>query len=162
MATLPRFRVHRIEEDPLRLVGEVSATEYQSETWIHAGWLGDLRVGNHFIAGRWSEAGTSWAFAPEDPHARDKIGEARDFEVFEGYWGERASLVLDESLDWHGSSWSDPIDHDHCRICWATINSQENAQHFAASENLRVCPRCHSSYVQRRSIDFTALGGPAA
>ena len=162
MPGLPRFRVRRIEHDPLRLVGELSSTVYESQTWIQAGWLGDLRVGSRFVTGRWSEAGPSWVFSPADPNALEIIAAVREFEVFEGYWGERAELVLDASLDWRESTWSDPNDHDHCRICWAAINSGENTRHFAASAHLRVCLTCHSSYVQPRSIDFSELGGPAA
>ena len=162
MPTLPRFRVHRVEEDPLRLVGDLSTTEYGPRTWVQSDSLGNLRVGSCFVTGRWSEAGTSWAFAPEDPNALETIGDARDFEVFDGYWGERVALVLDESLGWNASSWTDDEAHDHCRICWSTINSEENADHLAASESLCICSGCHSSYVRPRSIDFTELGGPAA
>jgi len=162
MPELPRFRVRKIEHNPLRLIGELSSTQYESQTWVQARWIGDLRVGNRFVTGRWSEAGSSWAFAPEDPSALDTIGNVRDFEVFEGYWGERAELVLNETLSWRESTWTDPNDHDHCRICWATINSEENACHFAASPALRVCSACHSSYVQPCNIDFSELGGPAA
>lgn len=162
MSELPHFRVRRIEQDPLRLIGDLSSTRYGSQTWIQSGWLGDLRIGSRFLTGRWSEAGASWAFSPNDQTALESIAEVRDFEVFDGYWGERAELVLDESLDWREAIWSAPDDHDHCRICWSTINASENASHFAASAQLRICAACHSSHVQPRNIDFSQLGGPAA
>lgn len=162
MPELPRFRVRKIEQQPVRLIGELSSTHYGSETWVQAGWIGDLRVGNRFVTGRWSEAESEWAFSPENASALETIGAAREFPVFEGYWGERAEVVLDESLNWSESTWSDPTDHDHCRVCWATISSEGNTLHFAASPTLRVCPACYSSFVRPRSIDFSALGGPAA
>jgi hypothetical protein len=167
MSGFPRFRVHKIERAPLRLIGELSSTQYESETWVQAGWLGDLRVGNRFVRGRWAEAGSSWAFSPENTSALQTIGSVRDFEVFSGYWGERAGLVLDQTLGWREPVWTDPNDHDHCRICWATISSNENTRHFAASPALRACSACYSSYVQPRKIEFSGMGfsgmgGPAA
>ena len=162
MPELPRFRVRKIERDPVRLIGELSSTRYGSESWVEAGWLGDLRVGNRFVTGRWSQTEAEWVFSPERASALDTIGAAREFPVFEGYWGERAELVLDESLAWSSAKWGETADHDHCRICWASINSEENTVHYAASPNLRVCAACYSSYVQPRSVDFRELGGPAA
>jgi hypothetical protein len=162
MSELPHFRVLKVEQDPLRLIGDLSSTRYGSQIWIQSGWLGDLRIGSRFLTGRWSEAGACWAFSPDDQNALESIAEVRDFEVFDGYWGERAELVLDESLNWREAIWSVPDEHDHCRICWGTIDSAENTSHFAASAQLRVCPACHSSYVQPRNIDFSQLGGPVA
>jgi len=162
MAELPRFHVHKVESEPLRLVGRLSSTEYGSEKWVRPGWLGDLRVGNRFVTGRWAEANPLWTFSPKDANALQTIGELREFEVFEGYWAERAELVLDESLNWADTAWTDSSDHDHCRICWATISSKENTRHFAASPSSRVCLSCYSLYVKPRSIDFSQLHGPAA
>jgi hypothetical protein len=153
--------VREVEHDPLRLIGDVSNTRYGSQTWIQSGWLGDLRVGSRFVAGRWSEADGRWIFAPNDQNALQIIAQAREFDVFDGYWGERAELVLDESLDWREASWSDPDDHDHCQICWGTIDS-EDARHFKVFAAVRVCPVCYSTYVKPRNIDFSKIGGPAA
>jgi hypothetical protein len=86
----------------------------------------------------------------------------RDFEVFDAYWGERAALILDDSLQWRASAWADQNDHDHCSICWARIDSAEKTSHFAAAATLRICSGCYSSYVRPRSVDFRELGGPAA
>ena len=97
MPELPRFQVRRIEDDPVRLIGTLSATRYGSQTWVQSGWHGDLRVGNRLVTGRWSQADSEWAFTPESPSALETIGAAREFPVFEGYWGERAELVLDQS-----------------------------------------------------------------
>lgn len=167
MSGLPRFHVREIEHVPLRLVGDLSSTRYESETWVQAGWLGYLRVGNQLIRGRWAEAGSRWAFSPENASALTSVGSLREFDVFDGYWGERASLVLDQTLSWREAVWTDPNDHDHCRICWATIAAHENARHFAASPALRVCAACHVSHVQPHEIGFSGMGlsaqrGPAA
>jgi hypothetical protein len=162
MPGLPRFRVREIDHDPFRLIGDLTSTHYEARAWVQAGWLGDLRVGSRFVTGRWSEVGSSWAFTPDDPSAPETIADEREFDVFDGYWGERAALVLDEALIWRESAWADLDDHDHCQICSSTIDSRENARHFAASSTLRVCSGCHSAYVEPRSIDFSREGGPAA
>jgi hypothetical protein len=87
---------------------------------------------------------------------RGQLSQARD-----------AGLLLDQTLSWRESIWTSPNDHDHCRICWATIAANENTRHFAASPTLRVCAVCFASYVQPRKIDFSGMGssgkgGPAA
>ena len=142
--------------------GPMIPGQVRSETWIQSGWLGYLRVGSRFVIGRWGEADGSWVFAPKDQNALEVIAEVREFEVFDGYWGDRAELVLDESLNWRKATWSDPDDHDHCQICWGTINLKENACHFAVFTAVRVCPDCYSTYVTPRNIDFWKLGGHAA
>jgi hypothetical protein len=162
MSALPHFQVREIENHPLRLIGELSNTRYGSQTWIRSGWLGDLRVGSRFVRGRWSEADGRWVFAPNDQNALETIAELREFDVFDGYWGERAELVLDESLTWRETDWSDPEDHDHCQICWDTINLNENARHFKVFAAVRICPACYSNYVEPRNVDFSKIGGPAA
>lgn len=86
MSGLPRFRAEDRARS-IRLIGELSTTQYESETWIKAGWLGDLRVGDHFVSGRLADAGSNRVFTPEDSNALETIGDVRNFEVFDGYWG---------------------------------------------------------------------------
>lgn len=162
MPMFPLFRVRQIQGDPPRLVGTLSDTRYGSEIWVQDGGMGDLRVGDRFVTGRWSRAGAEWAFSPESKGALELIGTAREFRVFDGYWGERAQLVLDGSLRWSKTIWAKSTDHDHCRLCWADINSEVNTSHYEADPQLRVCPACYDFYIAQRSIDFSGLGGPAA
>lgn len=79
-------------------------------------------------------------------------------EVLDGYWGDRADLVLDTSLIWNRHQWTDAADHDHCAICWATISTQEKSEHFAArypeGRRDRVCAPCYHNYVSKRALGF--------
>jgi len=162
---LPRFVIRGIQKAPLRFVGDLSTTRYGSETWIQNGWNGDLLVAGRLIGGRWSEGKGYWVFSPDDPTAAEALAEGREYRVLDGYWAERAELVLKESLNWRESMWSGPTRHEHCGICWATIGLNENARHFAAAADgrvYRVCANCYTLNVQTRSLDFSHLGGPAA
>ena len=66
MAEIPQFRTRKVERNPARLIGDLSDTHYGSEVWVKPGWLGDLRVRNRFVVGRWSKVGSQWAFTPKD------------------------------------------------------------------------------------------------
>jgi hypothetical protein len=162
MAEIPWFQIRKVERTSARLIGSLSSTRYGSTVWVKPGWLGDLRVGNRFVSGRWSKAGFRWAFSLEDAAELELIGPAKRLQAFDGYWAERAEIVLNESLSWACATWQDPTDHDHCCICWAPITTQENAVHYMANRNSRVCSACYSSYVQPHNIDFSELGGRAA
>jgi len=76
-----------------------------------------------------------------------------EFDVLDGYWGDRAALVLDSCLAWVPDEWTQADDHDHCAICWAHIYVTENRDHFASSTGKRVCAACYD-YVRSRSLDF--------
>lgn len=162
MAEIPQFRTRKVERNPARLIGDLSDTHYGSEVWVKQGWLGDLRVRNRFVVGRWSKVGSQWAFTPKDAAELESLASVQQFQVFDCYWGERAEIALDESLDWDRTTWDAPSDHDHCCFCWATISVYENTDHYMVHANLRACSACYLSYVQLRSIDFRALAGPAA
>ncbi len=160
MAVVPKFKVSEVLSDPFRLLGTLTSTEHGSETWVKAGWLGDLRHEALVLSGRWSQHGNEWAFMPTAEDAEQLVAEKREFQAFDGYWGERVWLTLDPTLTWQKAEASEIPDHDHCRICWATISASENVSHYAA-ESLVVCCSCYDAHVRSRSLDFTALGGPA-
>ena len=162
MAEIPWFHIRKVEREQARLIGSLSSTRYGREVWIKPGWLGDLRVGNRFVSGRWSKAGFRWAFSLEDAAELEQIGSVNRLQAFDGYWAERAAIVLNESLSWAYTTWQDAADHDHCCICWATISTHENVGHYMANRNSRVCSACYASYVQPHNIDFRELNGPAA
>lgn len=160
MAVVPEFSVSEILSDPFRLLGTLSSTQYGADTWVKAGWLGDLRSETLVLSGRWSHHGDEWVFTPTAEDAEQLVAETRKFQVFDGYWGERVWLTLDPTLSWHHSEAGATPDHDHCRICWATISPSQNQSHYAA-DSLVICLSCYESYVRHRSLDFTSLGGPA-
>ncbi len=160
VAVVPKFGVSEVVLDPFRLLGTLSSTEYGPDTWVKPGWLGDLRHEALVLSGRWSRTGDAWVFTPTAEDAEHLVGETREFQVLDGYWGERVWLTLDPSLSWRESIASDIPDHEHCRICWATISASENTHHYAA-DGLVICPKCYAAHIRNRSLDFTSLGGPA-
>ena len=161
MAVVPTFRVSKTLTEPIRLLSTLSSTKYGADRWVEDGWVTALRAGNLILSGWWSRSEDDWVFHPTAEDAARLLGDHRDFQVFDGYWGERISIVLDESLSWHQAEAGDVLDHDHCRICWAAISSGENRIHYAAESNV-ICVPCHDAHIRGRSLDFTRLGGPAA
>jgi hypothetical protein len=160
MAAVPIFRVSETLREPFRLLGTLSTTKFRADTWVKDDWVTDLRVGNIVLSGFWRRSTSDWIFTPTAEDAARRLGDHRDFQVFDGYWGERVSIVLDESLSWQRAEIADVSDHSHCGICWATISSDENSSHYAA-EGRVLCESCHDAHIRRRSLDFTSLGGPA-
>jgi hypothetical protein len=162
MAEIPWFQVRTVEASPARLIGSLSSTRYGKDIWVKAGWLGNLRVGDRFVSGRWSKAGLRWVFSLSDATELELVGQSRWLQAYDGYWAERAELVLNKALVWALANWQEPPEHDHCAICWATICVQENAVHYMAKPNYRVCSACYAAYVQPHNINFRELNGPAA
>jgi hypothetical protein len=154
MKPFPKFSVQRVEHSPPALVGQLSSTAFESETWVRDGAIGVLRSGATFISGRWQSTEAAWLFAPDNATALHGLRPPCEFDVFDGYWGERAELVLDQTLIWQAAIWLDAADHDHCRVCWNSISATENSAHFVAAAHLRVCAECHAAYVRGRSLSF--------
>jgi hypothetical protein len=128
--------------------------------WIGERFIAYLEAGpgiwieGHFrdIEGRGRRA--TLVLPDRDPAGELAVGRA--YPYLDGYWGERAVLVLDESRIWREVEFAPrrPWDHDHCRVCWAVISDRENTLHRACASGEAVCPRCHDRYVVRRSLDF--------
>ena len=137
-----------------RLVGAVSSTRCGRETWIGDGYLGYLKYESLLVPGRWHLRGEHWEFVPGRPEHLTPLRQVAEFEVLDGYWGERAELVLDHALAWAHDEWSIEEDHDHCSICWAAISMATNRDHFVSGSRKRVCKPCHREYVITRSLGF--------
>jgi hypothetical protein len=155
-STFPVFRVGRVvsAESRARLSGAVTATRRGSETWIGDKHWGYLKRGDLLVRGRWHAASDHWEFVLEQGADINLLEGATEVEVLNGYWGERAQLVLATSLSWQSDVWLDEADHDHCAICWATINVFTHREHFRASSGERICACCYGDYVKRRSLAF--------
>jgi hypothetical protein len=153
---LPRFHVQEIARQGASVIlrGTVSSTGVGQETWIGDRYLGYLKRGDFLAPGRWHAAPGGWDFTLEREEDLGEINGARDMEVLDGYWGERAELVLDTGIVWKADRWTTPGDHDHCAICWATIADRDNADHFVATTGARVCCACHRDHVGRRGLGF--------
>ena len=154
--TFPIFRVARVDTEAgaPHLIGSLTATNFGRETWVDDEYIGYLRRGATCIRGRWRKLTDLWEFTLADPHTIPPFHAEEEVEVFDGYWGERAQLVLSESTSWSPATWRQSEDHDHCAICWATISAHENRSHVESSDGVRVCPACYRNYVQVRSLAF--------
>jgi hypothetical protein len=82
------------------VVGIVTRTTHGREDWVGDGWIGFLKAGPRLIAGRWHRRGDLWEFAPEDADDLNLISAQPKWEVLDGYWGERAGIVLDQTRRW--------------------------------------------------------------
>ena len=154
MISFPTFNVieHRTDE----LVGSVSSTKLGSETWVADQYLGFLKHGDSLFPGRWHYAGENWKFALDKSQANEALPASDEFQILDGYWGERVELVLNRRIIWRADYWTVQDDHDHCVICWATIAVAENQNHFVATTGERVCRSCYEAYVSARALNFIA------
>ena len=155
MFLLPTFKV--IERHSDEIVGSVSSTQLGDETWVADRYLGYLKQGDSLFFGRWHAAGQDWKFTLDKSETNEDLPASDEFQILDGYWGERAELVLNTNLDWQPDRWEIQNDHDHCAICWATISTIENQTHFCASTGQCVCNACYDSYVRTRALTFISV-----
>ncbi len=150
---LPGFDVsHRGKREGL-LVGRVSAQTVGEETWVGDRHLGYLLDGEALTPGRWQRVGGDWGFMPAAGHADSSRPDVAKYSVLDSYWGQLAGIVLDRTDRWTPATWSDPVDHDHCALCWTTIDAG-NPQHWRNAAGRVVCPGCHERYVEAGSLDL--------
>ncbi len=157
LTSLPTIRITDIVRDQPRVsvIGVLSSTKMGREVWVAERYLGFLKLDDLLVAGRWHEHGDRWEFVLEDGEQVDEFAGVTELEVMGGYWGGLAELVFDTRLEWREDRWSDPDDHDHCWICWATIATTENREHFVATPTSeRVCKPCYQAFVSKRSLGF--------
>jgi hypothetical protein len=152
--------------------GTVTKTTHGRENWVGDGWIGFLKHETKLISGRWQRHADQWIFEPDNPGSVTVILASTQWEILDGYWGERAAVVLDETRQWHkkpftptnavryktstdGERSTEIIkngwDHEHCGICWETIGPRD--QGYLSGETW-ICERCYSDFVQRRSLEF--------
>ena len=179
---LPQFQVRESgTTEPGAVVGSVTAMGYGRETWVGAGWIGYLKSeDDHLIRGRWRQRGELWAFEPDEERDVQAIRAQQHWVILDGYWGERAELVLDRNRQWRKVRFepTDAIklegrttqgtqpelsdreivesgwDHEHCAICWETIGTGEHATGYLSPPETWVCHTCYGEFVERRSLGF--------
>ena len=93
-------RYHIIRADANEVFGSVTATTHGSETWVGDERLGYLMGESKFIFGRWHKRGDSWGFVPHDTSVIEMLRPDTEWGILDGYWGERAELVLDANCKW--------------------------------------------------------------
>jgi hypothetical protein len=169
---LPKFIVETVnyESDKIILAGKVDRWE-----WIGEGYFTDIFLDEHnIIEGEFLEVNKESLSAKiiiKSIIERGKIQTKKSYPYFDGYWGERAQLVFNSSLEWAKTNFkpSDAIrhyndgrvetikdgwDHEHCNICWATIDFTENTVYMKSNQGDEVCQECFDNYIKRKSIDF--------
>ena len=167
---LPVFVVTSIQPDSPQLMGEVSKWDWVGEGHFAYLYLGDDQI----VEGKFrnvNESTKSVAFAFSQPESVPEIKSGASIPFFDGYWGERAKIVLDKSLEWKEIPFKprDAIhtypggrkevipggwDHEHCEICWATISLSENPNFRESSQGHKVCLDCYGNHITSRNIDF--------
>ena len=122
-------------------------------------------------------------FKPEDGQDVSYLKTGETYSYLDSYWGERAALVLDESLEWSrvefvpqdavewrnehglrhwakvgGSSTGELLkggwDHEHCEICWETISQHDQKHGYVNQHDQWVCEQCYSKKVGPKRISF--------
>lgn len=180
---VPVFRVSDVDPgETSRVLGAVTRTTYGRETWVGDGWIGFLRGGATVIAGCWLQRIDLWVFVPDNPDDVEPIRARIEWEVFDGYWGERVEIVLDSTRQWHKARFQptgavrfrgpdgvwlgevadsdneglvkDGWDHEHCAICWKTIALTSQPEGYVSEQGNWVCESCYTSFVEPGSLAF--------
>jgi hypothetical protein len=169
------------------VLGSVTQTTQGRENWVGEGWIGYLRSDSKLICGRWHHRGHLWEFTPDDSKEIEAIWARAEWEVLDGYWGERAKLVLDESRLWLKTSLefsaavrlSQPADvwhtkatetdmdenrveghwdHEHCAICCQKLGHGGEHVGYICTQGVWICEHCYLEFVQQRSLTFIVSG----
>jgi len=170
MEDLPILTVSEVKPDSPQIKGEVSRWHWVGEGHIAYLYLNEDR----FIEGKFrsvDESSKRVSFAIKNPDYIPEVKPGESIPYFDGYWGERAIIVLDHSLEWNETSFKvrdavfhykdgttkvepDVWDHEHCAICWATISENDNQRYMKSSQDDYVCLNCFRNYVEPKNIDF--------
>jgi hypothetical protein len=96
-ADLPHLAIAAIRAD-------CCAGHFDPSPWVGEGWIGGLYVGGgRFLWGRFRQvdpAAPTCAFYPDQAADLAAVQPGRSYPYVDGYWGERAELVLDEGRRW--------------------------------------------------------------
>lgn len=97
---LPTFTLIAAQDNDSEVAGTISSTTYGNEDWVGDGWIGFLMALGKLIPGRWRHMDEAWNFVPEDPALCRTIRGRNDWEILDGYWGQRAEIVLGLHRKW--------------------------------------------------------------
>lgn len=157
----PRF--HIVRRESAEILGTVTALTFGNETWVGDGFIGCLMADQKFIFGRWHKGGYArrdfWIFIPDNPGFIETLPPVTDWVILDGYWGERAELVLDTTRKWQRSL-DENSDHDHCAICLETLGQGGQANGYVSEDATWICCGCYESFVQPRSLEFIPRPSP--
>ena len=126
---------------------------------------------SQFVWGRFSFVNLNertCLFQLDNPDELRLVEVGHSYPYFDGYWGERAAIVLDRRRDWKrerfvprdalnqfGQTITGGWDHEHCAICWAKIgNGGEPEAFFDSAHDTWLCETCYTAYVKTASLSF--------
>ena len=96
-ADLPRLKILAVLTD--RCTGQYDLSPWVGENWITGLYLG----GGRFLWGRFRDvdsAALRCSFCPDELTELSNLRPCQSYPFMDGYWGERAELVLDEGRSW--------------------------------------------------------------
>jgi len=98
----PKFTIREIlsNRGRVELLGRLSSTRCSQQPWIDDGWLGYLQHQEYLFYGRWHTYGDLWGFVFEQDDKEVAVQAGEELIAYEGYWGERVELVVNENIDW--------------------------------------------------------------
>ncbi len=84
--------------------GHYAPSKWIGEGWIGAGWIGAIVLGeSRFIWGHFRNVAPSsytCSFCPDQASESSELRPGTPYPFIDGYWGERAELVLDRGRQW--------------------------------------------------------------
>ncbi len=135
---------------------------------------------NQFIKGKLTEIESEDFQATievSDPKLQDYFVSGAEYALLNAYWGELATLVLDNSIVWNSVKFEpkDSVvyhpdgrvenvkggwDHEHCRICFQNISlfEADNQFGYVNQNDDWLCESCYQKYVANKSLGFINLG----
>lgn len=77
---------------------------FEPSPWVGENWIAGLYLGGHrFMWGRFRDVDTetrTCSFTPDQVAELSELRPHDKYPIMDGYWGERAELVLDENRSW--------------------------------------------------------------
>jgi hypothetical protein len=169
---LPHFTVIQVSTDNgLSFVGAVTTLSGVGEGYAY------LYVDDSWIEGRLSQLDVhtlSAVFHPSNPDDAARFGVGNSYPCLDGYWGQLARLVFDQSKQWKRTQF-EPADstrffengrrevvpggwdHEHCAICSEKISVATQAYGYRDEQDTWVCEHCYQHYVVPRSLAFVEV-----
>jgi len=181
MKKLPKFSIVAIADRDCS--GQFEPSKLIGEDWIGCLLLASERL----VCGRFLSVNVAARTALFRAASRDGVASleaGKTFPYLDGYWGERAELVLDRTRDWRkarftaqdaveyirdgqrmitrvgpgvpagGRVVAEMWDHEHCAMCCSEIGQQRIADAWINAQAEWLCTTCYETYVVPRSLEF--------
>ncbi len=192
LSFMPNEQQMTLEQLPtftVTAIAECHATvSFDNERWIGENHIACVVVDSmRFIWGRLAEVDLSAGnciIVADQCDELATLSNGQSYPRLDGYWGERAELVLDRSKKWEERTFT-PVDavaftidggnlvrkvsdgptaegdvvkggwdHEHCEICWATISRADNPTGIFAEPKHWICCDCYQRFVLPASLEF--------